>query len=71
MKRYGRKTLVQGMRIRYASTERIYNEAPKVIDSVYGQTIGYITIDLFNDMCHEKTLAKDFGDYWYAEYIVI
>lgn len=70
MKRFGKKTLVKGMRIRYASVHRIYNTAPEVIDSKYGEKIGYITYDLFMDMCRAKTLVKDFGDYWYAEYVV-
>lgn len=70
MKRYGKKTLTSGMRIRYASSERIYNESPKIIDGKYGTVIGYITLDLFMFMCKAKTLVKDFGDYWYAEYVV-
>lgn len=70
MKRYGKKTLVAGMRIRYSASDRIYNEAPKLIDNKYGNIIGYITHDLFMNMCKSKTIVKDFGDYWYAEYVV-
>lgn len=71
MKRYGKKTLVKGMRIRYTSTHRIYDLAPEVIDTHHGNKIGYITYDLFMEMCRNKTLVKDFGDYWYAEYVVM
>lgn len=70
MKRYGKKTLEKGMRIRYSGTNRIYGTAPEVINEKHGEKIGYITYDLFMEMCRVKTLVKDFGDYWYSEYIV-
>ena len=70
MKRYGMKTIVKGMRIKYSQGDRISNNAPAVIDDIHGKKIGYITYDLFMELCRTKKLVKDFGDYWYAEYII-
>ncbi len=71
MKRYGKNTIKQGMRIRYNSTNRIYNTSPAIIDTKYGEQIGYITYDLFYNMLKSGKIKKDFGDYWYAEYIIL
>ena len=70
MKRYGKKSLIAGMRIRYDHVNRVYNTSPTIINTKYGDNIGYITYDLFMTMLKNSTIIKDFGDYYYSEYIV-
>ena len=70
MKRYGKQALVSGTRIQFTSVHRIYGNAPSVISGKYGEKIGYITYNDFYRMVRDCQLVLDFGDYWYAEYVV-
>ena len=70
MKRYGEKTLTKGMTISYTSTNRIYNQSPRVLSMQYGNPIGYITEDLFRKLLKSGRLVKELGDFWYSEYTI-
>ena len=70
MKRYGMKDLVCGTVIEF-SRHRMYEKAPRVVDYVFGDVLGYITFATLQKLSDESRLVKISGDYWLAYYKVI
>ncbi len=71
MKRYGAKNIATGLAIRVTDSDSIYGKAHKVLNTLKGDVIGYITNDAFYKLIKEGKAIKIFGDYWYSEYLVI